>query len=200
MAVYTDIGFDELGALLSAYEVGKARSFKGIAEGVENSNYLLQTDRGTFILTFYEKRVSVEDLPFFLKLLEHLAAKGIPCPGPVRTRASAQWTLLKERPVALLTFLDGLSLSLPCPGHCAAAGAALAALHRAGADFGLQRANTLSLSGWRGLAKSVSARADSVEKGLTALIASNLAALEESWPESLPTGVIHADLFPDNVL
>src|SRR5205085_3207904 len=99
--------------------------------GVENSNYLLYADRGTFILTLYEKRVSAEDLPFFMNLLEHLESKGIPCPRPVRTRAGAQWTMLREKPAALLTFLDGLSLSLPRPGHCAAAGAALAALHRA---------------------------------------------------------------------
>src|ERR1700719_2826299 len=160
MAVYTEIGFDELGAMLSVYEAGTPRSFKGIAEGVENSNYLLQTDRGTFILTLYEKRVSAEDLPFFLNLLEHLEGKGIRCPRPVRTRTGAQWTVLKGRPAALLTFLDGLSLSRPRAIHCAAAGAALAAVHRASANFGLQRANSLSLSGWRDLAKSIGARAD----------------------------------------
>jgi homoserine kinase type II len=200
MAVYTDIGFEELGAMLSAYEVGAPRSFKGIAEGVENSNYLLQTDRGTFILTLYEKRVRAEDLPFFLTLLEHLAGKSIACPRPERTRDGAQWTLLNGRSAALLTFLDGLSLNRPRAGHCAAAGAALAAVHRAGADFGLQRANSLSLSGWRDLAKSIGTRADGIENELTALIASNLAFLEECWPEGLPAGVIHADLFPDNVL
>jgi homoserine kinase type II len=200
MAVYTDIGFDELGAVLAAYDVGAPRSFKGIAEGVENSNYLLHTDRGTYILTLYEKRVSAEDLPFFLGLLEHLAGKGIACPRPVRTRAGAQATVLKDRPAALLTFLDGLSLSDPRPGDCAAAGAALAALHRAGADFPRHRENSLSLSGWRSLAKAVGARADGVEDGLSALIESNLAALENSWPGDLRAGIIHADLFPDNVL
>ena len=200
MAVYTDIGFDEFGAVLAAYDVGAPRSFKGIAEGVENSNYLLHTDRGTYILTLYEKRVRAEDLPFFLGLLEHLAGRGVACPLPVRTRAGAQSTVLEDRPAALLTFLDGLSLSHPHPDNCAAAGAALAALHHAGADFRRHRKNSLSLSGWRGLAEAIGGRADGVEEGLSTLIESNLAALENSWPDDLPTGIIHADLFPDNVL
>lgn len=200
MAVYTDIGFDELGAALAAYDVGAPRSFKGIAEGVENSNFLLQTDRGTFILTLYEKRVSADDLPFFLSLLEHLAKKGIACPQPVHTREGAQSIVVKDRPAALLTFLDGLSLNRPRASHCAAAGAALAALHRAGSDFAARRANSLSITGWRRLARSLGARADTVESGLGELIAANLAVLEDSWPAGLSTGVIHADLFPDNVL
>jgi len=200
MAVYTDIGFDELGAVLAAYDIGVPKSFKGIAEGVENSNFLLQTDRGTFILTLYEKRVSAEDLPFFLSLLEHLAKKGIACPLPVRTREGAQSMVVKDRPTALLTFLDGLSLSRPRASHCAAAGTALAALHRAGSDFAARRANSLSLTAWRRIARSIGARADSVETGLAELIASNLAALEDTWPDDLPSGVVHADLFPDNVL
>ncbi|HEX3431988.1 MAG TPA: homoserine kinase [Rhizomicrobium sp.] len=200
MAVYTDIGFDELGAMLAAYDVGVPHTFKGIAEGVENSNYLLQTDHGRFILTLYEKRVSADDLPFFLGLLEHLARRGIACPLPVRTREGAQSTMLKDRPAALLTFLDGLSLSRPRAAHCAAAGATLAALHRAGADFVARRANSLSLSSWGRLAKAIGSRAETVEAGLGELIASNLAVLEDFWPDDLPTGVIHADLFPDNVL
>jgi len=200
VAVHTDIGFDELGTVLAAYDIGAPRSFKGIAEGVENSNFLLQTDRATFILTLYEKRVSADDLPFFLSLLEHLARKGIACPQPLRTREGAQSMVLKEHPAALLTFLDGLSLNRPRAHHCGAAGAALAALHRAGSDFAARRANSLSITGWRRLAKSIGARADSIESGLGELIAGNLAVLEDSWPAGLPTGVIHADLFPDNVL
>jgi homoserine kinase type II len=200
MAVYTDIGFDDLAAMLAAYDVGAPRAFKGIAEGVENSNYLLQTDQGRFILTLYEKRVSAADLPFFLSLLEHLAKKGIACPQPLRTRDGAQSTLIKDRPAALLTFLDGLSVDRPRASHCAAAGAALAQVHHAGADFAKRRTNSLSVTGWHRLVKSIGARADHVEDGLADLVASNLAALEDSWPAGLPTGVIHADLFPDNVL
>lgn len=200
MAVYTDIAFDDLGTVLSEYDIGVPRSFKGIAEGVENSNFLLRTDRGTFILTLYEKRVSGEDLPFFLGLLEHLSGRGVACPLPLRTRQGAQWMNLKSRPAALLTFLDGVSLSRPRAGHCAAAGAALAALHQASADFAPRRTNTLALAGWRRLVKVTSARADTVEDGLAELIQSSLGALEETWPADLPTGIIHADLFPDNVL
>ncbi|HEX4159196.1 MAG TPA: homoserine kinase [Rhizomicrobium sp.] len=200
MAVYTDLAFDDLGALLAGYDIGAPKSFKGIAEGVENSNFLLQTDQGTYILTLYEKRVSAEDLPFFLDLLEHLANRGIACPQPVRARSGAQWTTLKNRPAAFLTFLDGVSLSRPRAGHCAAAGAALAAVHTAGADFAPRRANSLSLPGWRRLAKAVLPQADSVEAGLAELIATQLEVLEDDWPADLAAGVIHADLFPDNVL
>ena len=200
MAVYTDIAFDDLGIMLAEYDIGAPRRFKGIAEGVENSNFLLQTDRATYILTLYEKRVSAKDLPFFLELLEHLASRGIACSLPVRSRSGAQSTTIKGRPAALLTFLDGLSLSRPRPDHCAAASAALAALHRAGADFARTRSNDFSLHGWRRVADSILPRADSVEDGLAQLIESNLAAVEEMWPSDLPSGIIHADLFPDNVL
>jgi homoserine kinase type II len=200
MAVYTDLAFDDLGPLLAGYDIGAPTSFKGIAEGVENSNFLLQTDRGIYILTLYEKRVSAGDLPFFLDLLEHLANRGIACPQPLRARSGALWTTLKNRPAAFLTFLDGVSLSRPRAGHCAAAGAALAALHTAGADFAPRRANSFSLAGWRRLAKTVLPHADSVDDGLAELIATQLEALGNDWPVDLPTGVIHADLFPDNVL
>src|SRR5579862_4613457 len=141
MAVYTEVSFEDLERLLEQYDIGQPLSFKGIAEGVENSNFLLQTDRGAFILTLYEKRVSADDLPFFLSLLEHLSRKGLACPQPLRTRDGAQSTMLKERPAALLTFLDGLSLARPRANHCAAAGAALATLHSAGSDFVARPAN-----------------------------------------------------------
>jgi homoserine kinase type II len=200
MAVYTDLAFDDLGPLLAEYDIGAPKSFKGIAEGVENSNFLLHADRGAYILTLYEKRVSAGDLPFFLDLLEHLASRGIACPQPVRTRAGAQSTTLKDRPAALLTFLEGVSLSRPRAGHCAAAGAALAALHAATGDFAPRRTNALSLPGWRRLAKAVLPHADTVEDGLAELIATELEGLEDGWPADLPSGIIHADLFPDNVL
>jgi homoserine kinase type II len=200
MAVYTDVSFEELEVLLADYRIGAPLSFKGIAEGVENSNFLLQTDQGAFILTLYEKRVRENDLPFFLGLLEHLAARGIACPQPVRNMNGAQWTTLNRRPAAILTFLNGLSLRRPDVGHCTQAGMALAALHSAGADFALPRPNALGLGSWRELATSVLAGADAVQEGLRALIEESLDALEANWPHGLPTGVIHADLFPDNVL
>ncbi len=200
MAVYTDIGFEELQALLAGYEIGVPLTFKGIAEGVENSNFYLQTDRGAFIVTLYEKRVRTDDLPFFLGLMEHLAAKGISCPQPVRARGGAQAFTMKGRAGAILTFLNGVSLRKPEPAHCAAAGRALAELHQAGRDFALQRPNALGPEGWRELAEATRVRADAVERDLGGLIAAALADLKANWPRDLPAGVIHADLFPDNVL
>ncbi len=200
MAVYTDVSFEDLEGLLSGYDIGLPLSFKGIAEGVENSNFYLQTDRGAYILTLYEKRVRIEDLPFFLGLMEHLAARGLNCPQPVRARDGSQWLMLKGRAAAILTFLSGISLRRPEAGHCAAAGGTLARLHDSGGGFALSRPNALGLAGWRELATATIARADSVQGGLAALIADALADLERRWPTDLPAGLIHADLFPDNVL
>ena len=200
MAVYTDVGFEELEGLLAGYDIGMPLTFKGIAEGVENSNFYLQTDRGAFILTLYEKRVRTADLPFFLGLMEHLAGHGLSCPQPVRSRAGAQSFFLKDRSGAIFTFLNGVSLRKPDTAHCGAAGRALAELHRAGTDFPLSRINALSLAGWRELAETTHARADAVERNLGELIAGALSDLNRDWPRGLPSGVIHADLFPDNVL
>jgi homoserine kinase type II len=200
MAVYTDVAFEDLEALLDGYALGTPRSFKGIAEGVENSNFVLQTSEGTFILTLYEKRMKANELPFFLRLLEHLASRGVPCPVPVKSRAGKSWTVLNGRPAAILTWLDGLSLKRPDPEHCAAVGAALAQLHGAGADFLLSRTNNLGLAGWRELAAQTLPQADSVWEGLAELIQSSLDQIERVWPSYLPRGIIHADLFPDNVL
>ncbi|MDE2182475.1 MAG: homoserine kinase [Alphaproteobacteria bacterium] len=200
MAVYTEVSFEDLESLLLEYDLGAAQRFKGIAEGVENSNYYLQTEKGSFILTLYEKRVHEPDLPFFLGLLEHLASRGIACPLPVRSRSGHQWMRLNNRPAALLTFLNGLSLRRPEASHCAAAGEALAALHEAGKGFALARPNALGHDGWMDLAHACLPKADNVQKDLAALIASTLGELSAPWPATLPSGVIHGDLFPDNVL
>src|SRR5271154_7257915 len=148
MAVYTDVSFEDLEILLGGYDIGVPLSFKGIAEGVENSNFYLQTDRGGYFLTLYEKRVRESDLPFFLGLMEHLAARGIDCPQPIRRRDGAQWSEINGRPAALVTFLNGLSLRRPEAVHCAAAGEALAKLHEAGMSFELTRPNALGPPGW----------------------------------------------------
>jgi homoserine kinase type II len=199
MAVYTQIHDEELIAFLENYDLGPLLSCKGIAEGVENSNYYLHTGAGSFILTLYEKRVAEADLPFFLGLMEHLAARGVSCPLPVRNRAGAALGRLAGRPAAIITFLDGYSIAHPEAAHCAALGAALAQFHRAGADFPMRRANTLSVSGWRPLFTPSAARADEVAAGLGDMVAAELDHLEAHWPKDLPAGVIHADLFPDNV-
>ncbi|MEJ0026105.1 MAG: homoserine kinase [Rhizomicrobium sp.] len=200
MAVYTDVSFEELESLLRDYDVGQPLSFKGIAEGVENTNFYLQTDRGAYFLTLYEKRVSEADLPFFLGLMEHLAARGIACPQPIRRRDGTQWSTLNGRPAALVTFLNGLSLKRPDVAHCAAAGAALAKMHAAGAGFAIVRPNALGPEGWGELVEKTAEGADGIEAGLRALIADSHRDILARWPTGLPGGVIHADLFPDNVL
>jgi homoserine kinase type II len=199
MAVYTDVTADELTEFLSRYEIGALLSYKGIAEGVENSNFLVHTSAGNFILTLYEKRVAAGDLPFFLALMEHLAARGITCPQPVKNKQGGMLGTLSGRPAAIVTFLDGLWIRRPNAGHCAAVGEALAGLHLAGKDFPGKRPNALGIESWRGLYEHAKARGDSVRPGLCAEIAKELDALENSWPRDLPQGVIHADLFPDNV-
>jgi homoserine kinase type II len=199
MAVYTDVTAEDLTRFLSGYDTGELLSYKGIAEGVENSNFLVHTGAGTFILTLYEKRVAEADLPFFLGLMEHLAARGITCPQPVKNKQGGMLGKIAGRPAAIVTFLDGLWIRRPNPGHCEAVGEALARLHLAGADFKLKRANALSIESWRALYKNAEPRGDSVRPGLCAEIAKELDALEKSWPRQLPQGVIHADLFPDNV-
>jgi homoserine kinase type II len=199
MAVYTDVAAEEVAAFLSAYDLGDLLAYKGIAEGVENSNFLLHTSRGYFILTLYEKRVAANDLPFFLGLMEHLAARGLTGPQPVKNRKGETLGRLAGRPAAIVTFLDGMWIRRPSATHCAGLGHALAELHLAGADFRMRRANALSVQGWRALYETAKTRADGVQAGLHAAIAAELDVLEKSWPRDLPQGVIHADLFPDNV-
>jgi homoserine kinase type II len=200
MAVYTDVSAEELAEFLARYDIGELLSYKGIAEGVENSNYLLHTSRGYFFLTLYEKRVAVGDLPFFLGLMAHLADHGITCPQPVRTRAGEALGTLAGRPAAIIDFLEGVWPRRPNAAHCAAVGEALAKLHIAGQDFAMRRANALSVAGWRPLFAAMAPRADEIQRGLRDLLAAELDFLEGAWPASLPSGVIHADLFPDNAL
>jgi homoserine kinase type II len=199
MAVYTAIDDASLNAFLAAYEIGQAVDLQGITEGVENSNYLLLTARGRFILTLYERRVHPADLPFFLGLMDHLAARGVPCPTPVHARDGATLHNLCGRPAAVVSFLDGISPRRVQAGHCAALGKGLARLHLAGVSFPMTRPNALSVSGWRPLFDACRPHADRVLAGLEAEIERELAAIEREWPEDLARGIIHADLFPDNV-
>ena len=199
MAVYTEVSEDALRAFLALYDIGEVTSLKGIAEGVENSNFLLRTARGQYILTLYEKRVKAEDLPFFIGLMEHLAGRGVTCPQPVRNREGSALGQLAGRPATIVTFLDGLWIRRPNVRHCGEVGEALARMHLAGADFRLRRANALSLEGWRPLFRAAEARADEVAPHLGAESEAELGFLEARWPNGLPGGVIHADLFNDNV-
>jgi homoserine kinase type II len=199
MAVYTDVTDSELEEFLKAYDLGRLLALKGIAEGVENSNFLLHTEAGYFILTLYEKRVAEADLPFFVGLMDHLAERGIACPLPVKGRDGTALHSLAGRPAAIISFLEGIWVRRPKSSHCHALGAAMAQMHLAGRDFPIHRANALSLKSWRPLFDTSRARADTVEAGLEDYISAELDDLEAGWPDDLPGGVIHADLFPDNV-
>ncbi len=199
MAVYTDVSEEELCRFLANYDVGELLSYKGIAEGTENSNYLLHTGSGSYILTLYERRVERADLPFFLGLMEHLAKKGISCPLPVHRRDGEFVGDLAGRPAALITFLEGMWMRKPTPRHCRAVGKALASLHDAAADFPLTRPNALSPEGWARLWEASKDRADEVEAGLAREVEREFSEIINRWPVDLPSGIIHADLFPDNV-
>ena len=199
MAVYTDITETELRDFLEPYDIGELLSYKGIAEGVENSNFLLHTSAGSYILTLYEKRVDRNDLPFFLGLMEHLAQNGLTCPLPVHRRDGIVLGVLAGRPAAVITFLEGMWPRRPTPVHCREVGKAAATLHVCGKGFQRNRSNALSVGAWRFLWNQSASRADEVETGLAAEIGADLDHLEKNWPQGLPSGVIHADMFPDNV-
>lgn len=199
MAVYTEVGDEELDAFAARYDIGRVLSCKGIAEGVENTNYLLHAETGSFILTLYEKRVAPEDLPFFLGLIEHLSTKGIACPVPVHARDGTSLGELMGRPAAMVTFLEGRWTRRPKVFHCRELGAALGRMHLAGTDYAALRRNALSVDAWRRLFDQSGRGADDVLPGLYDEISRELDDLETNWPKSLPHGIIHADLFPDNV-
>jgi homoserine kinase type II len=199
MAVYTEVTDEALTAFLTLYDIGSVVAFRGIAEGVENSNYALKTTQGDFILTLYEKRVNTADLPWFLGLMEHLAAKGLSCPLPVRGLDGKNLNILAERVAAITTFLPGVWPRRVQAAHCGPLGAALALLHLDGEDFAPTRENALGPAGWRPLLEKSLARADEILPGLGDELTAALENILAAWPQSLPRGHIHADLFPDNV-
>jgi homoserine kinase type II len=206
MAVYTDLGAEALAAIVAQYDIGTLVSAKGIAEGVSNSNWLIETTGSDgagarFILTMYERRIEIDDLPFFLGLLDHLADRHCPVPRTIHDSEGQAFRFHDGKAIALIEFLPGLSVSAPTDGQARAVGGALAQLHLAAADFPMTRANGLGLAGWRELADACGAEGlEAIEPGLGAFVAEGLGRLEREWPRDLPSQVIHADLFPDNVL
>lgn len=210
MAVYTHLGAEDMAALLAPYHLGDLVSAKGIAEGVSNSNWLIETAQEPgkatrFILTMYEFRIEIADLPYFLGLLDHLAAKGCPVPRSIHDGAGNLYRVVDtprgERALALIEFLPGVSLHEPTPGQARAVGAALATLHGAAADYPATRANGMGLAEWQRLAQACGTQGlASIDPALAEMVADHLPRLAAQWPADLPTGVIHADLFPDNVL
>ena len=201
MAVYTTLSAARLTALIAEYDVGELVSAKGIAEGVSNSNWLVETTADRFILTMYERRIETGDLPFFLGLLDHLSAKGSPVPRTIHDRHGAAYRIVDGKAVALIEFLPGVSIDTPRPAQARAVGEALAGIHLAAGDFAGTRENTMGLAAWRRLlADCGDGGLARIDPGLPALIHRELDFLGANWPEDLPHSVIHADLFPDNVL
>lgn len=205
MAVYTEVSDEDLQAFAAQYDLGAVVSCKGIAEGVENTNYLLQTlpdgasVADSYILTLYEKRVAPEDLPFFLGLLEHLAAHGISCPLPIHGSDGVALRELCDKPAVIVSFLAGMWPRRSTPQQCAALGTALAQMHIAGSNFEIHRANNMGIEGWKNLLDASRARAPEIQADLADILSGELNFLSANWPKDLPQGVIHADLFPDNV-
>jgi homoserine kinase type II len=199
MAVYTDITDDELAQLLADFDLGEAVSFKGIAEGVSNSNFLLETDMGRFILTVYEQRTKAEELPFFIGLMRWLAEHGYPCASPMTDRHGQALKQVRGKPCAIVGFLPGLSVRKPTVAHCRQAGEGLARLHLAVQGFPMHRANDLGQAAWSTMFAPLGEAAEALKPGLQAVIEADLAHFARAWPQGLPQGVIHADFFPDNV-
>jgi len=199
MAVYTDITDEELAGLLADFDLGHPLSLKGVAEGVENSNFLLETEAGRFFLTVYERRVKADDLPFFLELLRWIAGRGFPSATPIPDREGRLLKTVRGKPCAIVSFLSGLAVRRPSAAHCREAGAGLAQLHLAAEGFPRSRANDLGQAAWAGLFSGLAQSADDLKPGLAATISSDLELLARRWPKDLPQGVIHADFFPDNV-
>ncbi len=199
MAVYTDITDAELEGFMAEFDLGQPTAFKGIAEGVSNSNFLLETDAGRFILTVYEARTNEKDLPFFLSLLRWLADHGYPCAPPMPARDGALYKRVRGKPAAIVPFLKGMSVRRPTVAHCREAGRGLALLHKAADGFGGTRVNDLGQPFWAGMFAGHEAAAEGLKPGLAATVAQDIVQFERLWPKGLPSGVIHADFFPDNV-
>ncbi len=200
MAVYTQVSAETLGTFLERFDVGELVSAKGIAEGVENSNYLVDTTKSRFILTLYEKRVDARDLPWFMALLDHLVARGLPVPPAVPDRDGNVIHTLEGRPACLIQFLSGVSVSHPTPVQARAAAEAMGRMHEAAADFAQNRPNSMGREAWAPLFERCGHDLDTIQPGMYDRAGAALDAILGAWPTDLPRAAIHADLFPDNVL
>ncbi len=210
MAVYTHLGAEDLSCLIDHYDVGELVSAKGIAEGVSNSNWLIETggadgrkdaSGARFILTMYERRIDVGELPFFLGLLDHLAENGCPVPRTIHDKQGASHRLVDGKSVALIEYLPGVSVDHPTPDQAFSVGKALAQIHLAARNFNGTRAQSLGLAGWQNILSDCGdAALASIDPALPQICADELSFLTANWPQDLPKGVVHCDLFPDNVL
>ncbi len=199
MAVYTQITEDTLKTALAKFDLGALVAFEGIAEGVENTNYRLTTDKGSYVLTLIEKRADPEELPFYTGFMEHLRQRGIPTAAVLQDKEGRGIFTLNGKPALITKFLDGAWPREIYVHHCQQVGEMLAAMHKGGRDFNMKRRNTMAFPAWRSLIHACADRADELEPGLFQLLDAELDYLEKHWPKFLPKGAVHADLFPDNV-
>ncbi|MEM9705365.1 MAG: homoserine kinase [Pseudomonadota bacterium] len=199
MAVYTHVPRDALVAFLDDYDVGALQDFRGVVQGVENTNYIVETDVGRYILTLFEKRTDPADLPFFVAFMEHIAGAGIRAPSPIENKGGQILQSLWGRPAIHVTFVEGRAVDIPNTEQCASFGRTLAKMHLAAGSFDQTRDNKLSISGWRALAEKCGEDANTFSPGLAQLIKEELPRIEHAWPQDLARGAVHLDLYPDNV-
>ena len=199
MAVYTPLTHDEIAAHLTYYDIGELVRFSGITDGVSNTNFLIVTTKDRYILTLFEKRTDPKDLPYFISVMEHLAAGGIKCPLPIKAKQGDAIVEIKGHPAIIISFLEGSGVRRISNAHMGPLGETLARMHTVIEDFEQSRPNTLSLPEWKAMAQQVMPRADEIGPDLGDIISSEIDFLTQHWPQSLPSGVIHADLFPDNI-
>ena len=199
MAVYTKFNYDKIEQILSQYNLGKLDHFKGIEEGIENTNYFLSVEKKKFILTIYEKRVKSEDLPFFSDLMSSLNESNFKCPAPIINKQNKTITDFEGKKLMIVSFLEGKAKQNLSPLNCKSIGIEVAKMHNITKNFKFKRENDLSVKSWRNLFDSVKDKCSKIHKDLPKLIEENLRDVEENWPKNLPRGIIHADLFHDNI-
>ena len=199
MAVYTKLNKENVEAILSNYSIGQLNEFKGIEDGIENTNYFLLVDEKKYILTIYEKRVKSEDLPFFSDLMTGLDKENFRCPVPIKNKDNKTISFYKNKSLMIVSFLEGKAKKILNPNNCRALGREVAHMHLITKNFKIQRQNDLSIKSWRKIFEQVKEKCISIHKDLPKLIESNLNDVEKNWPKNLPKGIIHADLFSDNI-
>ena len=199
MAVYTKLSENNLKDFFSKYNLGKLLKFQGIQEGIENSNYFVKTDSGKFILTVYEKRVEEKDLPFFMGLMKNIFNKNFPSPEPIINKNGNYITEIFGKKAAVVSFLEGTSKKNLTPGNCHEVGIYTAKLHMITKNLNIKRTNRLSVNSWRLIYRKIQRDCSKIYPDLTKIIERNLEVIEDKWPKNIPRGIIHADLFPDNI-
>ena len=199
MAIYTKLDQEKINIILSNYKLGALKKFVGIKEGIENTNYFIETEKGKFILTIYEKRVKETDLPFFTNLMFELSKNGFMCPKPITNKHNDYISDINNKKFMIVSFLDGKSKSNLSPSECKIVGSQIAKLHKITKNFKFERKNDLSIRSWRSIFSQVKDKCNKIHADFPKLIEANLVSIEKEWPKNLPAGIIHADLFHDNI-